>query len=139
MKLIVIGKSQFMYVRFVINEKDEDSQKRLGILHAIRYLRDDGKLSSYEEEYMNEVVKWFADNLKKPNRFSKAKRKNPVAKAISWFKDSATEDIFKMREITAVLRSHGIQVDIIKTDRPGYIVYEDEFQVTAEPFNETET
>ena len=128
-----------MYIRFVINDKDEDSQKRLGIFHALRYLRDDGKLSSYEEEHMNEIVQWFADNLEKPTRFSKAKTKNPANKAISWFKDSAAEYISKMREIASVLRAYGIQVDMIKTERPGYIVYEDEYQVTAEPFNETET
>ena len=44
-----------------------------------------------------------------------------------------------MREIASVLRAHGLQVDMIKTERPGYIVYEDEYQVTGEPFNETET
>jgi len=128
-----------MYIRFVVNEIDEDSQKRLGIFHAIRYLRDDGKLSSYEEAHMNEVMDWFADNLEKPNRFSRAKRKKPVGKAISWFEDNAIEHISKMREIMLVLKSHGIQVDMIKTERPGYIVYEDEFQVTAESFGETKT
>ena len=128
-----------MYIRFVVNVKDEDSQKRLGLFQAIRYLRDEDRLSSYEEEHMKEVTKWFNDNLKTPKRFSKAKRKNPTPKAISWFKDSAAEHISKMREIASVLIAHGIQVDMVKTERPGYIVYQDEFQVTAEPFSETDT
>ena len=128
-----------MYIRFVINEKDEDSQERLGIILAIQDLSDDGKLSSYEKKHMKEVIRWFNKNLKTPSRFSKAKKNNPVGKALSWFKDSATENISKMREIAAVLNSHDIHTDMIKTNRPGYIVYEDEFQIVAEPFNETET
>ncbi len=32
-----------------------------------------------------------------------------------------------------------VKVEVIRTERPGYIVYEDEFQVTAEPFAETHT
>jgi hypothetical protein len=38
-----------------------------------------------------------------------------------------------------ILESHGIVVDVIKTNRPGYVVYEDDFQVAAEPFSETVT
>ena len=29
--------------------------------------------------------------------------------------------------------------EAIKTENPGYIVYEDEYQITAEPFNTTDT
>ena len=38
-----------------------------------------------------------------------------------------------MREIASILERHGIIVNTIYTDRPGYIVYEDEYQITAEP------
>jgi hypothetical protein len=33
-----------------------------------------------------------------------------------------------------VLERHGIYVKKIKTDKPGYLVYEDDWQVVAEPF-----
>jgi len=39
-----------------------------------------------------------------------------------------------MREIIRLLESHGISVRMIKTDRPGYVVYEDDHQIVAEPF-----
>ena len=128
-----------MYIRFVINDIDEASQKRLGIFHAIRYLRDDGKLLPYEEENMNQIMTWFSENLKKPNRLSKSTKRHSANKAITWFKDSAIECISKIREIVSILESHGINVEVIKTDKPGYIVYEDDHQVAAEPFSETET
>jgi len=33
-----------------------------------------------------------------------------------------------------ILEQHNVYVRVLKTDRPGYIVYEDEHQVVAEPF-----
>jgi hypothetical protein len=33
-----------------------------------------------------------------------------------------------------ILEQHSVCVRVLKTDRPGYIVYEDEHQVVAEPF-----
>ena len=39
-----------------------------------------------------------------------------------------------MHEMRCVLEENGVIVRVIKTQRPGYIVYEDEYQVVAEPF-----
>lgn len=122
-----------------MNEIDENSQRRLGIFHAIRYLRDDGKLSPQEEERMNDIMDWFAENLEKPNRLSKSASKSSANKAITWFRDTASNHISKMWEIVSVLKTYGTTVEVIKTEKPGYIVYEDDFQVAAEPFNETKT
>jgi hypothetical protein len=58
-------------------------------------------------------------------------------KAISWFKDSGVEHIAKLRDIIAILENHGITVRIITTDRPGYVVYEDEHQIVVEPFSDS--
>ena len=44
-----------------------------------------------------------------------------------------------MYELAAILEAHNVIVDVIQTPRPGYVVYEDEFQVTAKPFFETDT
>ena len=68
---------------------------------------------------------------------SKSKKHDKQRKAISWFKESAKEHIQNIREIAVILENHGISVSMITTDRPGYIVYEDEYQITAEPFVET--
>lgn len=51
-----------------------------------------------------------------------------------WFKATATEHIAKMREMSCILEQNGFYVRVIKAQRPGYIVYEDEYQVVAEPF-----
>ena len=126
-----------MFIRFITNEIDSDSQKRIGIFQVIGNLRDNNELTDYELKRAKTFSKWFSKHLDKPKKFTKAKSSNAQNKAISWFKDSANEHINMMFEIKQIIEDHGIIVEIIKTNNPGYIVYEDEFQVTAEPFNNT--
>jgi hypothetical protein len=40
--------------------------------------------------------------------------------------------------MVAILQNHGIPVRMLKADRIGYVVYEDEYQVVAEPFADTQ-
>jgi hypothetical protein len=128
-----------MFLRFVISETDTESHQALGVFQAIFRLRDKGSLTEYEEAHLEQVRNWFNRSLEKPLRFTNAKppyyrkRQN----GISWFKDSAHEHISKIREITAILQSYGVPVQMIKTTRPGYIVYEDEFQIVAVPFSKS--
>jgi hypothetical protein len=68
--------------------------------------------------------------------FDEASREESL---LEWFKDSAKEHIAKMHALKQILEAHGVVVDVIQTHRPGYVVYEDEFQVAAEPFSETVT
>jgi len=129
-----------MYLRFVVADIDEDSQRKLGVFHAVRNLRDQGRLHPYEEEQHDLIVWWFSANLERPTRFTASKppfyrKKN---KAVSWFKDSAREHIAWIRGLVAILQNHGIPVWMLKAQRVGYVVYEDEYQVTAEPFADTQ-
>jgi hypothetical protein len=98
------------YVRFVIQRNDCDSGQRQGLFQALSAL-----------ERLDEL------------------RSKPHAKrvALSWFKDTATEYIRRMRELADILHAHGIETEMLSTDRPGYVVYEDAHQVAAEPFNDT--
>jgi hypothetical protein len=125
-----------MYLRFVVAHIDEDSGRELGVFHAVRNLRDNGLLHRYEEEQHDVIRQWFNENLEKPTRFTASKppfyRKQP--KAISWFKDGAHEHIARVRELVGILRHHGVSVQMLTTDRVGYVVYEDEYQIVAEPF-----
>lgn len=124
------------YLRFVVADIDEDSGKELGVFQAVLRLREDGKLLQHEEELHDGTRQWFNENLEKPTRFTASKppfyRKQN--KAISWFKDTAKDHLTHVRDLVAILQNHGISVRTLKTDCPGYVVYEDEYQMVAEPF-----
>lgn len=42
-----------------------------------------------------------------------------------------------MYQFAAILEANGIGVEVLRTNRPGYIAYEDAYQVTAEPYADT--
>ena len=125
-----------MYLRFVVSEIDEDSLNELGVFHAVGDLRRAGKLHPHEEEQHDLIREWFNENLNKPTRFTASKppfyRKK--SKAISWFKHTAHEHLDRVRVLVAILQEHGVSVRMIKTHRVGYVVYEDKYQIVAEPF-----
>jgi hypothetical protein len=106
------------------------------VFHAVGALRDQLRLHRHEEVRHDSIRKRFDENLEKPTRFTAAKppynRKQP--RTIPWFKDSAHEHISPVRELLAILAQHGMAVRMLKTDRVGCIVYEDEYQIVAEPF-----
>lgn len=54
--------------------------------------------------------------------------------AVCWFRAEAAEDhIALTRECLDVLDAHGIAWQEARTSHPGTVVYEDEFQVLADP------
>ena len=44
-----------------------------------------------------------------------------------------------MNVLKRIAEACGFHITVIREDRLGYIVYEDEFQVVAEPFKDTQT
>jgi len=129
-----------VFIRFAVDEKDEESLVPVGVFHALRKLEDSGVLGEAETAVAKQHYQWFKDNLKAPTKFTRSKSKAPYRKkrkAISWFKDTAAEHLRRLRDINAILEQHDFRVRMITTDRPGYIVYEDDFQVAAEPFADT--
>jgi hypothetical protein len=128
-----------VFIRFVIQKNDIDSGRRQGLFQALSHLEYENALLPGEQRQYDEIYQWFRSNLKKPTSFSRSLKPHAKNVAISWFKDTAIEHIAKMRVLASILMAHGIAVELLKTERPGYVVYEDQHQVAAEPFRETVT
>jgi hypothetical protein len=128
-----------MYIRFVVNSLDEDSGRRQGLFQLSSTLREAGELAHDEEDQLLEIRGWFNEHLGKPESFTTSSKPHALGVALSWFKDTAKEHIAKMYAISSIIEMHGFHVDILRTNRPGYIVYEDEYQITAEPYADTPT
>ena len=94
----------------------------------------DASLPDYEYERLREIFDWFNENLEKPRRFSRSRRRNGKYRAVCWFKSSAKRHLEKIRELIALLENNEVMVRMIKAEKVGYVVYEDEFQIVAEPF-----
>jgi len=124
-----------MFVRFVTDEIHLDSNQRLGIFHAIRYLRDDNELTEGEFKLADSLMTWFADNMESPIEFLNKQKSKKSETYISWFKDTASEHIRNARELSKIIEGKNVRVEFLRTKKPGKIVYEDEFQIFSRPFN----
>jgi hypothetical protein len=124
------------YIRFVNKSViNIDSCQDQGVFCEAFALRDNGSLSEEEKE-LARLLDWFDANLETPTKFARVKKPLHRAKkvAICWFKETATKHIVKIKGFLDLLSHHGAVVSQIETRKPGYITYEDEFQVAAMPF-----
>jgi hypothetical protein len=116
-----------MYLRFAVHATDEDSRRETGLFTVLYRLRDTGHLSADETTWFDEQERWFRRHLKRPKDL-----KEPLA--IMWFKATAAEHIARMRALAALLEHKDTLVAVFETEKPGYLVYEDDHQVAAIPF-----
>lgn len=118
------------YVRFVIGRKDEDSHVEQGIFQAVGRALEWDQITGQDAEELDELREWFGTYLGKPTSFGRDR----LRLGICWFKTHATDHIARIWEMVKILERNGIYVKKIRTDRPGYLIYEDEWQIVAEPF-----
>jgi hypothetical protein len=80
--------------------------------------------------------------LETPTRFNRAKSKGfyrRKTRGIAWFKDTASDHLARMHQIKGVLERYGHSVMMLSETRVGYVIYDDAYQVVAEPFSDTQT
>jgi hypothetical protein len=125
-----------MFFRFVVSDRHESSDRERGILSALYKLERSGELTEAEANWFREAMTWLNANLARPDRFNWSSRPNAPERGLSWLKAEATEHVSRMRELVALLEHKGISVSELRSDRPGYILYEDAQQVVAMPFEQ---
>jgi hypothetical protein len=118
------------YVRFVVGHKDEDSHVEQGIFQATAQALEWQNITGADADELNELRAWFSENLEKPTAFGRDK----LRLGICWFKTGATDHISRIWQMANILERNGIYVKKVRTERPGYVIYEDEWQLVAEPF-----
>lgn len=118
------------YVRFVIGRTDEDSHVEQGIFQAAAQAVEWQTITGSDADELNELRMWFSEKLEKPTSFGR----DTLRLGICWFKTGSTEHISRVWEMARILERNGIYVKKIRTDKPGYVIYEDEWQLVAEPF-----
>jgi hypothetical protein len=125
-----------MYVRLVVPKfVGEESKQKLGIIRAAWRIQPE--MTDEDQEKLDELFEWFNDFLSRPHKLARSKNKNAAHRAICWFKEDAKLYLKKAAEIAALVNKYGYRVEVLKTQNPGYIMYEDDEQVVAVPFKDT--
>jgi hypothetical protein len=113
-----------------------------GVFPLAHQLRDDPSVSNENRALLTDHLSWFAKHLPEPKRFNRSTSKGfyrRTTKGIAWFCDSAAECLARMHAVKGILEAEGYVVHMITEERVGYLVYEDDLQVIAEPFADTRT
>ena len=130
------------FVRFVLTTRHPESGVEEGLFRAAYRLRDSPRVEEEDRRLLTDVLGWFGTNVLTPDRFNRSKSKGfyrRTTRGIAWFKDSATECLSRMHRMSDILEKYGLPVTMVTETRVGYVVYEDELQVVAEPFSDTHT
>ncbi len=125
-----------VYVRLVAVARWEAHPRAWGIFQAAGEVDWGIGPRSRTEEEADEVrghLRWFAANLPAPPR---RRMQDP---AVCWFKPEARGMIARSFDLASLLAGHGYGIGLVRTTRPGAIVYEDPLQVAAVPFRDTWT
>jgi hypothetical protein len=127
-----------MYVRFDASYKVDD-RIIYGIFPIMGYLFDNyfttkGNRSVKDERRLSELNEWFKYNLELPSKVRRNKNLNKTPIAVSWFKSTAYEHIQNLRKISNIIQRYGVVVSYVRNEKPGYVLYEDEYQIFAEPY-----
>ena len=118
-----------MFLRCIVRKQDRDSRSFSGLFteaHALREARD---LEAHEEAQLQNFLTWMKENLQEPPCLAEPGN----GRAICWFKDTAGTPLEKAWEVASLLRERGVPIEMIKSESPGKIIYEDDWQVAAKP------
>jgi hypothetical protein len=130
------------FLRFVVPDIAPDSTVEAGLFQVASELRDSADATEEHRRLLRENLEWFSKHLEEPTRFNRTSSKGHyrrATKGISWFRDTAHEHLARMHKMRQIIEACGRPVTLIREQRVGYVVYEDDVQVVAEPFADTRT
>ena len=118
------------YIRFIVRSDHPSRTRCTGVVASLRILGEEGRLPEYHVDYSHEIFVRLNKDLPCPP----FETSGWSTECVSWFKDTppAQEWISVFRDMIAILEDSDLVVGTLTTDRPGMIVYEDEFQVVAQ-------
>lgn len=123
------GGRSFKYVRVQGRETAYRTGMPVGIFAAVHRLERAGLLTGEERAVYHEIDDvWFQEHLPNPPFYGDD---NP-GKPITWFKAATTGHMLeKLRPLMDILEKYAKPYDLVYTNFPGRIVYEDEWQVAV--------
>jgi hypothetical protein len=124
------------FLRYESPDRDSETGQPIGLLKlAYDLLRCDW-LSGDVHAELHAHVMWMEAHVPAPTRF--ARKRNAYHRnhhGVTWAKSEATDMVARLHAIAAIVERHWRPVQLVATSRPGYVVFEDDWQVVAEPFH----
>ena len=112
-----------------------------GIFGSAYRVRRDKTYPQYLRQAIARELNWFEDELPMPPyaRFQVRSKTWWRSQGICWFRAEAREMVRRAYGLRSLLAECDILISQLHTDRPGQILYKDDFQIIAKPAAETPT
>jgi hypothetical protein len=124
-------------IRLVTHDRHPPYGHRSGAVRAAYALWRANTLANQEQEELRAISDWLNEHLARPERLTVSRHPHAQSTALSWIRASAQVHLSHLRRLAALVGKGGKVVDELRTNRPGYVVYEDAHQVVALPFADT--
>lgn len=122
-----------MYIRFITQFINEEGQNKTGLFQAMGFIREHPLTDEKDESKLRDLTSWFEENLNAPEWFANPVGRRYETRSLSWFKDTAKEHILMVNELIEILERYDLIIERVTSKDLGHKVYQDEFQVLAEP------
>lgn len=129
--------SAAMFHRFVVDEVDPDSGRRMGLFQIAYRLERENLWTANDRQAFIDLEHWFSDHLQTPATFALGKKPHAKGRAVSWFRATARTHLDQAWRLARLVGRYRSDVTTIRTERPGYVVFQDDAQVIAYPFADT--
>lgn len=126
-----------IFLRFIASDPERESDRPEGIFAAAYDILHRDASPRYLQDEIHETLDWFAVELPIPDRFVRSRRPHRADNGLCWFKMDSGDCIRNVRYLVHLVTECGIPVREIQTDEPGYVIYEDDHQIVAQPFSAT--
>ena len=126
-----------MYLRFIGPWPTGMRRIDYGLFQTYFRVRNEALLPGYLFEALRDEYEWFCDRL--PTPADHYFIVNGESRGICWFRDDAVSMIRRARRMVNILRDGDIWITEARTQRPGLILYRDEYQIVARPDKVTPT
>lgn len=118
------------YVRFQGLTPNLGTSSKEGIFQLAYRLKRSPEITPYDDAELRRNLAWLDMHLKSPEILECSQSK----RAICWFKETADEPIKRIWALKYLLETYGNWIEVIKTGKPGVVLYQDGWQVAAIPF-----
>lgn len=129
------------FVRFIVPSRTHaESQTAMGLVAAAYELSRSNDVAVPLQAELLRQLAWIEQHLAVPDRFNRTRSKGwwrREARGLSWLRADAHKHVAALRALAATVMRCGCEVSELRETRIGFVVYEDEVQVVAEPFRDT--
>lgn len=119
-----------MYLRFIVVAP---CTRPHGLFRSDYHPRYDDELPEWLRAPIDEHYAWFNEHLAIPRRLTVVSRRRRIYAGLCWFRAEAREHIAHARELALLIEEAGHRTAMLKTRRPGQILYSDAHQIVAKP------